>query len=780
MKQATNFAEDAQLTAYALGELDGEERAAIEARLRDDAAAQAAVAEIRATAARLDAALANEPLEAKPAAAEAAQRTSTSARGWWRGTVAIGTALGGLAAAGVALIVLRPQGARPTEIDQGAKMGVVAPEAARSAAAAKGTARTGTAAAPVAQLAAESKSVGPAQERSWFEQAAGAGPALAPVTGDLSLRGQVARQLTEKQRQRFVPATLGVSAAEPAEGRSDVVRFSGSETPRAHPRSWATMEAGGHALAASYGYIGEARRDFVVDAAALTRSKRAFPGQLAMDHYIGGAPARGEFNTEAYAYRAESEFLAAEQNPLSTFSADVDTASYANVRRFIEAGRRPPADAVRIEELVNYFPYRYAPPQAGSAAPFAAALEVAEAPWAPGHRLVRIGLKGREVAAAERAPANLVFLLDVSGSMAAPNKLPLVKTSLRLLLGRLRADDRVAIVTYAGASGLALPSTPVAKAREIEAALDELQPGGSTNGAMGIQLAYDIAKANFASGGINRVVLCTDGDFNVGVTSEGELVRLIREKAKTGVFLTVLGFGMGNYQDARLQQLADAGNGNYGYIDTSREAEKLLVEQVSGTLVTIAKDVKLQVEFNPATVARYRLIGYEKRLLKQEDFNDDQVDAGEIGSGHTVTALYEIVPVGAADAAASGAGVDELKYRRVEIPEAKGQTPKGKQRGGVENELLTLKVRYKEPAGEVSRKLEFPLTDVGARFERASEDFKFAAAVAAFGMVLRDSPHRGSATLADVAAWAEAGASADPGGYRAEFVGLVKKAAALP
>jgi Ca-activated chloride channel family protein len=512
-------------------------------------------------------------------------------------------------------------------------------------------------------------------------------------------------------------------------------------------------------------------REFAKDVSRLVSKRRA---GLAMQQTVVTPlmMASADANTESYAFRPESDFLSARENPLSTFSADVDTASYANVRRFLDSGRLPPPDAVRIEELLNYFPYRYAPP-AGDA-PFAASMEVADAPWAPAHRLVRIGLKGREVAAAERGAANLVFLLDVSGSMEAPNKLPLVKESMRLLLGRLRPDDHVAIVTYAGASGLALPSTPASHTRDIVAALDRLTPEGSTNGAMGIQLAYDIAKANFVRGGVNRVILCTDGDFNVGVSDDGGLHRLITEKAKSGVFLTALGFGMGNYQDAKLQQLADAGNGNYGYIDTRREAEKLLVEQVSGTLVTIAKDVKLQVEFNPAQVASYRLIGYEKRALKKEDFNNDAVDAGEIGAGHTVTALYEVVPVGAPDAAnASGPAVDALKYQPVSNPSSDLRTSNS------ERELLTLKVRYKEPDGDVSRKLEFPLVDRGERFADASDDFQFAAAVAGFGMILRDSPHKGSATYASVTAWAQHGLAADPGGYRAGFVGLVHRAEML-
>jgi len=486
-------------------------------------------------------------------------------------------------------------------------------------------------------------------------------------------------------------------------------------------------------------------------------------------------------NTEAYAFRKDNDYLRVGDHPLSTFSVDVDTASYANVRRFLTQGQRPPADAVRIEELVNYFPYRYAPPTGN--VPFAAHIEVAAAPWAPEHRLVRIGLKGREVSDAQRPAANLVFLLDVSGSMDEPNKLPLVKQSLRLLVNKLRADDRVAIAVYAGASGLALPSTSASRKAEILDAIDRLDAGGSTNGAMGIHLAYDIAKANFVAGGVNRVILATDGDFNVGVTSEGELTRLIEEKAKSGVFLTVLGFGMGNIKDSTLEQLADKGNGNYAYIDTLAEAKKTLVEQAGGTLVTIAKDVKIQVEFNPAQVAAYRLIGYENRLLAKEDFNNDKIDAGEIGAGHTVTALYEVVPVGM-ELPGEAPGVDPLKYQKTEnrgpsFAKATEGRAESTDRGANSGEMLTVKIRYKEPTGDVSSKLEFPLRDTGARFEDASTDFKFAAAVAGFGMALRESPHKGSLTLAAVADWGRAGLGDDTGGYRQEFLGLVKQAEAL-
>jgi Ca-activated chloride channel family protein len=483
-----------------------------------------------------------------------------------------------------------------------------------------------------------------------------------------------------------------------------------------------------------------------------------------------------DFNTEAYGYRKDNAYLRVADHPLSTFSVDVDTASYANVRRFLNQRQRPPADAVRIEELVNYFPYDYSPP-AGDA-PFAASLEVANAPWAPEHRLVRIGLKGREISDTQRPAANLVFLIDVSGSMSGPNRLPLVKQSLRLLLQRLRPDDRVAIAVYAGASGLALPSTSAAHQTEILDALENLRAGGSTNGAMGIHLAYDIAQANFIPGGVNRVILATDGDFNVGTTSEGELVRLIEEKAKSGVFLSVLGFGMGNLKDGTLESLADKGNGNYAYIDTLAEARKVLVEQAGGTLVTIAKDVKIQVEFNPAQVAAYRLIGYENRLLAKEDFNNDKVDAGEIGAGHTVTALYEIVPVGT-ELPVESPAVDGLKYQAVGNLAVRAPEFPSKVRDPKSSELLTVKIRYKEPAGDVSSKLEFPLVDAGTRFADASPDFKFATAVAGFGMALRDSPHKGQLTLAQVTEWGRAGLGQDAGGYRAEFLSLVDAAGVL-
>ncbi len=584
---------------------------------------------------------------------------------------------------------------------------------------------------------------------------------------------------------------------------------------------------------------------------------------------------------------AENAFLTARETPLSTFSIDVDTASYSIVRRFLNNQQQPPKGAVRIEELLNYFTYDYELPQGD--APFSAAMEVSACPWAPGHRLVRIGLKGREIARDRRPASNLVFLIDVSGSMMPENKLPLLKQSLGLLIDQLGSEDQVAIVVYAGSSGCVLD--PTHDKRKMHAALSKLEAGGSTNGGSGIQLAYHLAEKSFIRGGTNRVILATDGDWNVGITDHRELLDLIKRKAKSGVFLTVLGVGMDNLKDAMLVKLADSGNGNYAYLDTLMEAKKVLVEQLSGTLVTIAKDVKIQVEFNPAQVGSYRLIGYEKRMLAKQDFNDDKKDAGEIGAGHTVTALYEIVPAGQQLLAMQKA-VDPLKYQPApapaapapsdpeapaapavpsepaptplpvaaplptlprprlaatptngrpllsedkssterakeeiapklfdEKPTAEGQKlAKGEQRDAageadartrqlhpetkaagaalamadkakadagarlpvaVRNELLTLKLRYKEPEGDTSKLLEFPLTDRGTPWEQSSRDFRFAAAVAGYGMLLRDSPYKGEMTWSAVAEWATEGKGTDVSGYRAEFLGLLDKARAV-
>jgi len=792
--------DDPRLTTYALGELEDDERAAVEAALATNPALRAVVEEIRATAAELTATLAAEPL------AESAQTKQVP----WAGAESIagrdprkldgGPAfkwarfpqayyiLGGLAAAAFAILIVRyeprthlaPEMKRSVEVN----LNPTGIEAKSKTEAGQVTVLDEAAAHPAPPTAVELKDLKKQFSPTYDKKAVTAGPLLAGV--EAKSPDPIAGAIDQPRYETFG------APAEPAPGsasalvRSDMLTLSPFEV--VSPRKSQINR-----------YVGflEGR---TTDGAMVTG---------------GVVPGRArELNTESYGLHGDNEFIAVASEPRSTFSIDVDTASYSNVRRFLRGGQLPPRDAVRIEELINYFPFHYAarvadvggvsspamdrmrgegtPPAVREVPPFAASLEVASAPWEPKHRLVRIGLKGREVSQTARPATSLVFLLDISGSMSAPNRLPLVKEAMHLLLSRLRADDRVAIVTYAGKTGLALPSTPVTRSREILAALDELEASGSTDGGMGIQLAYDIAKANFIPDGVNRVILCTDGDFNVGVTNQGDLVRLIQEKAKSKVFLTVLGFGMGNLKDSTLELLADKGNGNYGYIDSRREAEKLLVEQASGTLVTIAKDVKIQVEFNPAQASAYRLIGYEKRLLKKEDFNNDKIDAGEIGAGHTVTALYEVIPAGA-DEPLPVSSVDELKYQgtgdRGQGTEDRGQRVEGGGRKSGHNpqsairdpqskELLTVNVRYKEPTGDVSRKLEFPLVDGGADFDAASGDFKFAASVAGFGLALRAEPMNG-ALLADVARWAEAGITDDAGGYRAEFTGLVRQAQAL-
>ena len=483
------------------------------------------------------------------------------------------------------------------------------------------------------------------------------------------------------------------------------------------------------------------------------------PGDFALAY---GSTA--EFNTEAYDSIEEIGFKQVAHAPLSTFSIDVDTASYSNVRRFLNNGSLPPAGAVRIEEMLNYFRYDY-PPPAGDV-PFSTQMEVAQCPWNGEHFLARIGLKGKEFPREQRPPVNLVFLMDVSGSMSSYDKLPLVQRSLRMLVEEMNEQDRIAIAVYAGASGLALPSTTCDKKMQIVAAIDEMQAGGSTNGGQGIKLAYRTAGEHFIKGGINRVILCTDGDFNVGITNQSDLVDLIEKKREEGIFLTVLGFGTGNLKDSTMEKLADKGNGNYAYIDSLNEARKVLVEQASGTLHTIAKDVKIQVEFNPAKIAAYRLIGYENRMLQAKDFNDDKKDAGEIGAGHTVTALYELVPVGAESTAG---GVDPLRYQTVA-----NTTPAARS-----DELYTVKLRYKAPDSDTSSLLEFPFAKPVSDYEHASKDFKFAAAVAGFGMILRDSEHKGDASYQKVMAWAEEGLGKDDGGYRTELIQLVKRSEGL-
>jgi Ca-activated chloride channel homolog len=465
-----------------------------------------------------------------------------------------------------------------------------------------------------------------------------------------------------------------------------------------------------------------------------------------------------EEDNEDYAEITENAFHEAIKDPLSTFSIDVDKASYSNVRRFINLGQRPPKDAVRIEEMINYFTYDY--PQPSDEHPFSVYTEISEAPWNSKHKLVHIGIQGKTIPTNNLPPSNLVFLIDVSGSMDHPNKLPLVKQSLTMLTDQLRDQDHVAIVVYAGAAGVVLEPTKGSEKNKIIDALENLQAGGSTAGGAGIKLAYSLALQHFKTNGNNRVIIATDGDFNVGASSNEAMEDLIEEKRKDGIFLTVLGYGMGNYKDSKMEILADKGNGNYAYIDNITEARKTLVNEFGGTLFTIAKDVKLQLEFNPAKVQAYRLVGYENRMLKSEDFNNDKKDAGELGSGHTVTALYEIIPVGVKSDVYN---VDGLKYQKSSVKVDASS-----------DELLTVKLRYKKPDGDVSKLIIHPLKDSNKKFDGSTENFKWSSAVAGFGMLLRDSEYIVDLSYERVAEIAQSARGKDTEGYRAEFVNMVK------
>ncbi len=472
-------------------------------------------------------------------------------------------------------------------------------------------------------------------------------------------------------------------------------------------------------------------------------------------------------NTEEYNSFSQNQFRKALDAPLSTFSIDVDVASYSNMRRFINNGQIPPADAIRTEELLNYFTYDYPAPRGND--PVSITTEVSAAPWNPQHRLVHIGIKAKEIAMENLPASNLVFLIDVSGSMSDQNKLPLLKSSLKMLVQKLRPQDRVAIVTYANHTKELLPSTSCEDKQKIISVIESLYASGGTAGGDGIQRAYRVAEASFIKNGNNRIILATDGDFNIGLSSPQELEKLIETKRSSGIYLTVLGFGMGNYKDNRVQTLAEKGNGNHAYIDNLTEAKKVLVSEFGGTLFTVAKDVKIQVEFNPAKVQAYRLIGYESRLLEDKDFNDDTKDAGEMGAGHSVTALYEVIPVGVKSNLLGD--IDPLKYQKTEKKEKKSLTDSP--------ELLTLKLRYKQPDSDKSSKMEVAVIDKNTSLNNVSENFRFSAAVAGFGMLLQDSKYKNDLTYDDVIHLAREATQYDPEGYRKEFIRLVESAALL-
>lgn len=468
---------------------------------------------------------------------------------------------------------------------------------------------------------------------------------------------------------------------------------------------------------------------------------------------------------ESYANIPENGFATVSTSPLSTFSVDVDAASYSNVRRFISGGQLPPVDAVRIEEMVNYFKYDLAGPTGNN--PVAIHTELSSAPWNPNHRLLRIGLKAKTIEPKNLPPSNLVFLIDVSGSMNEPNKLPLVKSSLKMLVEQLRAADKVAIVVYAGNAGLVLPSIAGSEKTTINDAIDNLSAGGSTAGGAGLQLAYKIARENFMPKGNNRIVMATDGDFNVGPSSDGDMEQLITKERDSKVAISIMGFGMGNYKDSKMETLADKGNGNYAYIDNITEAQKAFVAEFGGTLFTVAKDVKVQIEFNPAKVQAYRLLGYEDRMLAKEDFNNDKKDAGDMGSGHAVTALYEVVPTGIKDD--YSAAVDPLKYQKAAPLPASNSS----------DEMMTIKFRYKEPESSESKMSLVAIKDDPKDIKATSADFRFAAAVAEFGMLLRESQFKQGATYEQVISLAKDAKGEDEDGYRSEFVRLARSAKSL-
>lgn len=481
--------------------------------------------------------------------------------------------------------------------------------------------------------------------------------------------------------------------------------------------------------------------------------------------YFGGSGIfiRGQQSSqESYQKIKENKFINPLKEPLSTFAADVDAASYSNVRRFINSGSLPEKDAVRVEEMINYFQYRVAGPKNGE--PVNILTELSKAPWNSTHQLMRVTLKAKDIPTDQLKASNLVFLIDVSGSMMGPGRLPLVKSSLKMLVDQLRDIDRVAIVTYAGSAGVKLESTAGSQKMKIKTAIDELEAGGSTAGAAGIKKAYEIARQNFIQGGNNRIILASDGDFNVGQSSDESMEELISSESKSGVFLTVLGYGMGNLKDSKMEILADKGHGNYAYIDNISEARKAMVTEFGGTLFTVAKDVKIQVEFNPSYVQAYRLVGYENRLLEAEDFNNDQKMGGDMGVGHMVTALYEIVPVGVSSAIAGN--VDPLKYQ------AEQKASLGKMNG----ELATVKFRYKEPEGSKSKLQQKTVEAKAVEIEKASEDLRFASAVAELGMLLRDSDFKQRASFESLIARAKAAKGSDEEGYRAEFIRLAENA----
>jgi len=804
---------EARWTAYALGQLEGAERESVADEAAVSAEAWRFIGEIQALGPHVREALSHEPLPAPSATlrrmvaervadGQTVMRAAGSSRVEQRRWVYVVVATACMIYISVVAALLFPArgktdlAARPESAPQTAEQNASAPADSLASKEGQAELRGGFASEPDAATSPPSDA--PAAEgtgrssATMTEQRLAGGLAgerrqtSAVVDGGALAGGDRKSKLAEKPASDFSAAVPAAPVLEPssadwsAASTSDPATLSALAPPAQPPSGAMGMEAGigamgglgGGSVSATVPPHADATPFFPVQdqqgqyaASSATTPARSEPRPnlpMPYGNKLGVLPAVPPA-AEQYDPIVENSPVPVSRQPVSTFSIDVDTASYANLRRFLTMGMLPPGDAVRIEEMINYFSYDYPPPREGE--PFSVNLEIAQCPWNAQHRLLRVGLKGREIDRHDRGPSNLVFLLDISGSMS--DELPLVKQAMRLLVEQLAAEDRVAIVTYASETGVRLPSTRGEQKGQILAAIESLAPGGSTNGSGGIQLAYQQGTENFIAGGTNRVIWATDGDLNVGITRDEELVRFIEEKATSGVFLTVLGFGTGNLKDSKLEKLADRGNGVYAYIDNLREARKVLIEQMTGSLMTIAKDVKLQIGFNPAEVAAYRLIGYENRLLAAPDFDNDRKDAGEIGAGHTATALYELIPPGASDAP----DVADRKAPR------DGETSPGAAAGSAVT--ATVSLRYKEPDGMYSRRLDFSVRDQGKRFGEASTDFQFAAAVGAFGMLLRGSQYRGDATSAAVEEYAASAVGSDPQGYRAEFVDLVRRARQL-
>lgn len=762
-----NFNEDdPRLTAYALREMhDPQERAEVEAALAADPKLQAAVDAIRATASVLSDALAQEPspgltTEQKAAVVKTHDHSQTKEKP--RDGVVVSFLKyfqrHGLATAAVLCLLALVAAILLPSV--GSVRYVAALDEARQHALREGQAP--------ATPEAESEVAG----RRYGNDEADMG---APIATMQEVETEPLGLVDSQQKAAALqePLTLAEAGVQPREqAQSGRLNRVPSQAPVA-PAMEAPQVATRPAPAASP----QPRRELFA-AADYDIPPPSLPAPPAPP-----APAEG-WNREGYDRIVENEFLNVADKPLSTFSIDVDTASYANARRFLQGGRLPPADAVRLEEMVNYFDYDYPVPEADTH-PFSVTTEVGVAPWEPRHLLVQVGLQGYEIPWEERPSSNLVFLLDVSGSMNNANKLPLVKSALENLIQRLDRRDRVAIVVYAGASGLALPSTTADNHETIRHALNRLSAGGSTNGGQGIELAYQVAREHFIEGGNNRVILCTDGDFNVGVSDRGSLTRLIEQKAASGVFLSICGFGSGNLRDGMMEELSNKGNGNYSYIDSEREARRVFGTALTGTLLTIAKDVKIQVEFNPANVAAYRLLGYENRALADRDFNDDTKDAGEIGAGHTVTALYEIVPVGIE---APEPLVDPLRYG-ADAPSSEDAPALSSAQAALAHELMTVKLRYKQPDGDTSTLLSTvvempevtvePDKTVSVALGEPTENLRWASAVAEFALLLRGSAHAPQASWQSVLERARTALGNDPDGRRAEFLTLAQRAREL-